>query len=296
MSPTKTSNLPKVIMIKPSLKLKTTPYTNICTALGIKPNSYVKGHEDDILNSEDVILSSNYLGGLGFIAVTELLLKFSRVHLKKILVSNNGLTNESVIFFARSFHSHPTLTTIDFSNNPISLTAVLALREMLQRNRVITEINLNNTHIDTAAIRKINRIINLRSKKLISTTDCVEFLEKQEEVNCTKNSDSEPPVTPYCRAVEEQPVRAELKRDLIRRSRVMVENERCLMAKTIISDALKNRGNGDFSRGIPRNFQGWVIVNVHISCTPNDFHSEIHVIYDVLFPKLNERYAKYKIF
>ena len=138
-----------------------------------------------------VDLSTNFIGGLSFQAPTPILAK--NPNLTTLIVPNNGLSNESVVFFCRAVMAHPVLTTIDVSGNPITLPAGEALLQLVQRNPRITSINVANTNLDAAILKKMQRFVELETSFRGS---------HQREAKACRNSPNASS-TPYERVLQE---------------------------------------------------------------------------------------------
>ena len=276
--------LPRVTIPKRNIWKEPTLFTNACAALNIKPNSKVLAMENDVLTSATVNLAGNYLGGKCFTAVVQLLTLNQNV--TKLVASGNGLTNESVVVFARSMRDHPTLATVDFSNNPaLSLPAATAISSLLQVNRIITAIDLSGTEIEESLVRKITRTLNLRNANSAATSD--------------KRAAMTDALTPYQRAVATQPTKAADKRREIRKEKAAVEQDRQSMCRSHIRDTLRgyfaNTQANLSGAAFPRSNSGWVVVNISVSCAPNAFNSELDIIYHETIPRLNKQLEEAKI-
>ena len=70
-------------------------------------------------------------------------------------VSNNFLSNDAVTFMTRALTEHPRLRRIDLSKNPISHSSAKSVMQLLAANNRIIHIDLTDTLINNAMIRKI---------------------------------------------------------------------------------------------------------------------------------------------
>lgn len=261
------AQLPKIPKPEPSARPQT-KYTATCAALKVKPNSRVAAREEQ-LDADVVDISSNYIGGAGFEAVTDILSKNPR--LEVLNAADNGLNNESVVFFCRAVAAHPTLRSVDFSRNPLSLPAALALLDLLHKNKRIAEIKLSDTHIDEAVLRRIRRALNLN----------------RIHSNAAAANANSGAMTPFEKVKAEFAQRGNPKKERAAAARAELEEA----AAVKVAEWIRAKG----VTGPRRGDRGWASINLCVSCTPTDFVSEMALIQDVICPRLNEQFAARKL-
>eukprot|EP01062_Namystynia_karyoxenos_P067295 TRINITY_DN61200_c0_g1_i1.p1 TRINITY_DN61200_c0_g1~~TRINITY_DN61200_c0_g1_i1.p1 ORF type:complete len:501 (+),score=172.56 TRINITY_DN61200_c0_g1_i1:81-1505(+) len=106
---------------------------------------------------EELDLDNNYLGPKGMESLIEVVHKHP--HMKVLKLRNVLLNNEQAINLTQQLQAPDSLSQIhvlDLSHNPLSQTAGRALLGMLQKQKRVTECNLESTHVGARLIRKIN--------------------------------------------------------------------------------------------------------------------------------------------
>lgn len=257
-----------------------------CIALGVKkPNSVLAALSTTTALTEGthVDLTPNFIGGLGLQALTSVLYK--NRNLVSLNVSNNGLSNESVVFFCRSFVDHPTLKELNLSHNPLTLPAGEALLQLVQRNTVIEEIHVAGTMIEENILRHIRRALNLRRQGTAGGGSAGREASKKKIAATSPNAVS----TPYQRVLLEFEPKREAKKAARAQERVSKEDKALVELKDIIRVRKLSRPAVD-------RVSGWTVINVAIIAAPNIFNSELEIIVNDIIPSLNATYSAQKLF
>ena len=131
-------------------------YAEACTRSGCRPNKTLSKtlaalSPDTTLQCVD--LSINVVGKNGANAIVDLVASVETVG--ELLVRDNYLSNENVIYMVQRLAAHPSLHRVDLRNNPISHAAGKALLRFVHANRRVTCIELEGTLINRALIRMI---------------------------------------------------------------------------------------------------------------------------------------------
>jgi hypothetical protein len=90
-------------------------------------------------------LSKSYVGPKGVIPVIELCKALPNV--SSISLRDNYLNNESIWYLSKMALYHPSLSTLDLGQNPISWTGAMCLVELVTKNHHITDVQLGGTSI-----------------------------------------------------------------------------------------------------------------------------------------------------
>eukprot|EP00755_Sulcionema_specki_P015365 Sspe_Gene.59188::Locus_32500_Transcript_1_1_Confidence_1.000_Length_2019::g.59188::m.59188 len=238
-------------------------YTNVCVALGIKPNSRVirdlntsKGEESTTLD-----VSRNYIGEKGFKALLELIRL--QTHLVRVVLIDNGITNDAVVGLCRVAESHPSLVSLDLSGNPLSLCGGQALLNLCRKNHRITELDVSRSNIEERMAKKITEAL---------------------AVNTRLNSRTLPAVTPFQRAKRDHEAK---------RARRGEETKDDAESPETIAEYVAHHPV-DVPKRCP--IRGWAVLNVFIASSKTDFDSELHIIHTKVFPALNEALREKKVF
>eukprot|EP00667_Euglena_gracilis_P029725 EG_transcript_39796 len=108
---------------------------------------------------EELILNETTLiGNKGLLPVLEVV-RLNR-QMKAMSVIGNGIKNTGVEWLVHMALEHPSLSSIDLSDNRITNAAGTVLNYLAQRNPHITDINISNTRID----EQLKNHIELRLK------------------------------------------------------------------------------------------------------------------------------------
>lgn len=131
-------------------------YLGWCRNSGIRPNSGVvammEAHEGE--DEDDTLdLNRNYVGSKGIPAIMAVVAAKSK--LKKLMLAANEIENTDVATVVSTLEKHPSVTHIDFSNNPISRVAAKKLYHLVQMNPCIQRLDLEGTQIHADKIQAI---------------------------------------------------------------------------------------------------------------------------------------------
>eukprot|EP00758_Cryptobia_borreli_P007713 Tbor_TRINITY_DN5324_c2_g3::TRINITY_DN5324_c2_g3_i1::g.3926::m.3926/K04739/PRKAR; cAMP-dependent protein kinase regulator len=144
-------------------------YTTACIQHGVKrPNKtllkYFQGIQDDA-EVEDIDLSNNYVGNRGIIALLEVvktLPNFRYLNISNQKLYNTDLSddtikgNATVDKVVEVLKSHPSVNSLDVSENPISNYAGRRLLGLVQVNHNICRVNMKNSRVDFDLRNRIN--------------------------------------------------------------------------------------------------------------------------------------------
>eukprot|EP00760_Papus_ankaliazontas_P034943 PhM_4_TR7558/c0_g1_i2/m.3775 len=111
-----------------------------------------------VLATDSLDLRRNYVGDRGLIPVIAVVQ--SSPQLRRINFAENGLRNNAVKVMCAAIARHPTITSVDVSDNYISEGAGRALECLLKENPRIVELQFANTKLDVD--------VRLRLKELIT--------------------------------------------------------------------------------------------------------------------------------
>mmetsp|Transcript_11775 Transcript_11775/g.17477 ORF Transcript_11775/g.17477 Transcript_11775/m.17477 type:complete len:96 (+) Transcript_11775:651-938(+) len=93
----------------------------------------------------------------------EVVKRCTNVH--TLSIKNNGLRNEGAIYVCNVAKTHPSLVSIDFSENAISLTAADEILKLIRENPKIVQINLNGTRIEVKNKLRIEKYLQKNQQK-----------------------------------------------------------------------------------------------------------------------------------
>eukprot|EP01012_Entosiphon_sulcatum_P023562 TRINITY_DN2863_c0_g1_i3.p1 TRINITY_DN2863_c0_g1~~TRINITY_DN2863_c0_g1_i3.p1 ORF type:complete len:218 (-),score=43.99 TRINITY_DN2863_c0_g1_i3:79-732(-) len=128
-------------------------YITKCKELGIKTNSaLVQQLQAPELTTLD--LNSNYLGTKGLQAALAALSESTTVHTVKL--RDNQIDNNGVTIICDLLKNHPSVTSVDLSNNPISQLAARHLLALIQTNHLIIDMKLDGTFVKPTFMTKID--------------------------------------------------------------------------------------------------------------------------------------------
>ena len=131
-------------------------YVFYCRRSSCQPNSkFLEQLMVDEKETRVFDFSKNFLGSKGFDPALET--ARNNMKLERLDFSDNWLTKDSVLKIVKVAIRHPTLTSINLSNNPLHLSCCKALLHLLQRNANITELQLEGTEIVPAMKERIAR-------------------------------------------------------------------------------------------------------------------------------------------
>lgn len=156
-------------------------YEESCRASDVHVNSalvrFFPERHGAPISVDTLDLSRNYVGDRGLIPVLSVIQRSP--HLRKLSLCENGLRNNAVKLLCNVAAKHPSLVSIDLSDNYISEGAGTAIEGLLSENPRITEIGFRNTKIDSHEQR-------LRIKELLERNARIRDAAALEEA--TKNS------------------------------------------------------------------------------------------------------------
>jgi len=135
-------------------------YKYHCSKNMIKPNSGLLKVLPKTTGQyiSEINMDYNYIGIKGIQPLLEIL-KINR-HLRVLNLKDNNLENNEIKALVQVLMNteDSTLTTLDLSNNPVSLAGGSALMELIQKKRSITECRLDGTLIQPKILEKIQDI------------------------------------------------------------------------------------------------------------------------------------------
>ena len=146
-------------------------YAVKCDDLHCKKNSGLlkilpdkAGHFEDL---ETLDLGTNFVGPKGLLPVLEVV--GVCVNLHTFSLKDNQLTNQSVCDVCDFAAQHPSLTSLDFSDNPITLSAGKALLQLANLNPRIRAITLDGTNIRPMVARSIANQCQKNKEQVLHT-------------------------------------------------------------------------------------------------------------------------------
>eukprot|EP01064_Diplonema_japonicum_P016121 TRINITY_DN24132_c0_g1_i1.p1 TRINITY_DN24132_c0_g1~~TRINITY_DN24132_c0_g1_i1.p1 ORF type:complete len:472 (+),score=110.09 TRINITY_DN24132_c0_g1_i1:44-1417(+) len=143
-------------------------YAASCKELSLKPNSeIVKIFTEATTTVHSLDLSKNYIGAKGLMALLPLVRDNDKI--QTVILGNNGINNAVMEKFCQVLRKHPSLTSVDLSDNPISHMSGRYLLNALQTNTSITTCTLEGTAIMESTLKKIalqvDRNVQLQQQK-----------------------------------------------------------------------------------------------------------------------------------
>eukprot|EP01063_Lacrimia_lanifica_P041627 TRINITY_DN9762_c0_g1_i1.p1 TRINITY_DN9762_c0_g1~~TRINITY_DN9762_c0_g1_i1.p1 ORF type:complete len:503 (+),score=223.32 TRINITY_DN9762_c0_g1_i1:170-1678(+) len=144
-------------------------FTDACKKRGVKkPNKHILEHlkaEASIEDLETLDLDKTYVGNRGLMALLDMIEQapsFRSIDLAHQKIYNTDLSpgsikgNEVVDRVVEICQSHPAVTSLDFTGNPLSNFAGRKLLHLVNENSNIVGINLNDTRIDMDLVGHIS--------------------------------------------------------------------------------------------------------------------------------------------
>eukprot|EP00760_Papus_ankaliazontas_P002382 PhM_4_TR1096/c0_g2_i1/m.38281 len=128
-------------------------YEAACAELGCRVDTVVKKQLIGYRQPDILDLTKTYLGPKNFMAVVRALPGLTAVD--TVRCRSNGVDNDSMIEFCKVLSTHPAITSIDFSGNPLSYPAAKALIEAIEVNSKVVDITLEETDMYDALIKRI---------------------------------------------------------------------------------------------------------------------------------------------
>lgn len=130
-------------------------YSHACNACGVRPNSLLLKtlREQPAQPITHLQLADNYVGPRGFLALVPIIEKCQT--LEVLDLRGNGLDNSSVIALCRVLRSHLGVHSIGLSRNPISAEGGRHLLELLESNKHIVRLEVEQTDLFDAFVDRI---------------------------------------------------------------------------------------------------------------------------------------------
>jgi hypothetical protein len=126
-------------------------YEESCKTADVRVNSqlakFFPERHGAPLTGDVLDLSRNYVGDRGLVPVLSVIQRSP--HLKRLVLTENGLRNNAVKHLCNVAAKHPNLVSIDLSDNYISEGAGNAIEALLLENPRILDIGFRNTKIDS---------------------------------------------------------------------------------------------------------------------------------------------------
>ena len=137
-------------------------YDDTCKEQHIHANSQLLSSLPDRqgagLPTDVLDISRNFIGDKGVVPLLQVVQRSTT--LKKLVLVENGLRNNAVKQVCAVAAKHPSLTSIDFSDNYISEGAGQAILELVQENHKITYVGVHNTKIGAELRVSIKNRVN----------------------------------------------------------------------------------------------------------------------------------------
>ncbi|RNF06504.1 hypothetical protein TraAM80_04008 [Trypanosoma rangeli] len=248
--------------------------------LKAKVNTALVSNADAIRHSSVVDLRRNYVGAMGLQAMTSLLAKNDQ--LQELRLPGSGLSNDSVVFFCRAMMKHPRLARLDFSRNGISLAAGLALLSLVRQNRNMVYINLSETQVPDAVMKKLQ--LALEHNNLLAARAVAVAAPPGAAADTPSGTRSIEGGFSYAL------------RETIRKAEWDRQEEKALERLKALTHAAAT-ATGDDSKFVPfpDGDSGWRLMEVAILAPPLLFESEVELLVRSVFPRLNEELLDRKV-
>ncbi|RNF26263.1 uncharacterized protein Tco025E_01386 [Trypanosoma conorhini] len=248
--------------------------------LKAKVNTVLVSNADTIRHGPVVDLTRNYVGAMGLQAMTSLLAKNDR--LQELHLPGSGLSNDSVVFFCRAMMKHPRLARLDFSRNDISLAAGLALLSLAQQNRSVVDVNLSGTQVPDAVMKKLQFALEQNS------------LRAARAVAVAAPRGAAAGTSPATRNTEAGFTFT--LRETVRKAEWGRREKEALERLTALTHAAAN-APGEHAKFVPLpdSDSGWRLLEVAILAPPFLFESEVALLVQSVFPRLNEELLDRKV-
>eukprot|EP01012_Entosiphon_sulcatum_P008648 TRINITY_DN14747_c0_g1_i1.p1 TRINITY_DN14747_c0_g1~~TRINITY_DN14747_c0_g1_i1.p1 ORF type:complete len:472 (-),score=106.16 TRINITY_DN14747_c0_g1_i1:242-1657(-) len=127
-------------------------YITRCKELQIKPNSAMVKQLDQTTDLEVLDLTNNYVGPKGLQAALQAI---TGSNVTTLRLADNQIDNDGLQIVLDVVKTHPSITSLDLSNNPLSQLAGRQLLTLLQEDHNIIELKLENTFIKDMMLKKI---------------------------------------------------------------------------------------------------------------------------------------------
>ena len=139
-------------------------YLQRCTALKVRPNTGIEQLLTEATEAvTEINLSANYIGPRGLMALLDVVERNRRI--TKLVLGNNGANNAVVERLCQVAKSHPSLTSINLDDNPISHLAGRMLLHTIQSNPHILELSLRGTVLQPVMLARIAVVLNRNMMK-----------------------------------------------------------------------------------------------------------------------------------
>ena len=142
-------------------------YEEGCVEYGVSANSALLNMLPDkvgvALPGDTLDLSRNFVGDRGLTPVLGVVQRCPT--LRTLVLSDNGLRNAAVRNITAALRTHPGVTALDLSDNMISEGAGVALGDLVQENRRVTVVNVNNTKVPAELRLKIKQQITANQQE-----------------------------------------------------------------------------------------------------------------------------------
>ncbi|KAG5492659.1 hypothetical protein JKF63_01238 [Porcisia hertigi] len=238
-----------------------------CRALSHKANQAVVEQLPVLQSGAIVDLSRNYVGSAGLQAIAVILPQ--NPNLTEIRAPRNGLSNDAVVHFCRAMRRHPKLSVLDFSDNrDVSLAAGLSLLNLAQLTPSLRVVKLEGTHVPAAVESKLARALEYNAKHHST------FSPPTAAAPLTASAVAPPSASPSRAAV---PVTNE------------VQTLQKLRAQ--VTAALENGYR--LPPASPKT--GWRVLDVAILAPPLLFETEVRILCNEIFPRINKEFASHRI-
>eukprot|EP00667_Euglena_gracilis_P008117 EG_transcript_8206 len=153
-------------------------YLRQCEALHIKkPNKDIVRHFSEVEAFEDLELldlTTNYVGQRGMLAVMEVVARCPNLstlvcgHQNAELSSDNTEGVEKIMHVVRT---HPSLTSISFTGNPVTAFGAQRLLALARENPQLLQLQIDDPLVDTAILQRINEELEKNMERAIQADE-----------------------------------------------------------------------------------------------------------------------------
>eukprot|EP01006_Ploeotia_vitrea_P019902 TRINITY_DN52157_c0_g2_i1.p1 TRINITY_DN52157_c0_g2~~TRINITY_DN52157_c0_g2_i1.p1 ORF type:complete len:200 (-),score=21.63 TRINITY_DN52157_c0_g2_i1:437-1036(-) len=112
---------------------------------------------------EHMDFSSNYIGTIGLLPVLEIADMLGTV--KTLNFTAQRFNDSSIATICSILYDHPTLEDINLSKNPIGVKSARALHDLVSKNKVITNLDVSETHIPDDWVKKLQNATAVNKKR-----------------------------------------------------------------------------------------------------------------------------------
>ncbi|AIO01852.1 hypothetical protein LPMP_342260 [Leishmania panamensis] len=242
-------------------------FESCCRALSHKANKAVVEQLPVLQNGSVVDLSRNYVGAAGLQAIAVVLPHNPKV--TEVRAPRNGITNDAVVFLCRAMRGHPQLSMLDLSDNTdVSLAGGLALLSLAQQTPSLRVVKLNGTHVPAAVLHKLTRALEYNASR--HDTISVRVVASQSTAAVVAPPSASPSRTAAATADEAQILQT-------LRARVEAALEEGYLFPPVSPQT------------------GWRVLDVPILAPPLLFDTEVRLLCDEVFPRLNQKFSSYRV-